>query len=293
MTEDMGSTVPRRQLGRTLKQLRTEAGVTLDGTADALECSRQKIWRIESGLGVVRGLDVKAMCALYDVRPDLVTALVGLASQTKAKGWWHAYGDAIPEWFELYVGLESAASRLRFFYDAMVPGMLQTRDYALAVYQHRLTMSEEERDRLVDVRLQRQSLLNRRLPSPPKVELIIHEAALLRIVGSRETMAAQLRHLLRVGARPNVSVRVLPLTVGLHYGAVAGTFVMLNFPLGNRNTSEPPVIYCESLTGALYLDRPSELAAYEAVWSGLNTLALDEGQSMHMIEKIAAEVHHG
>ncbi|MDW5324917.1 helix-turn-helix transcriptional regulator [Plantactinospora sp. KLBMP9567] len=293
MTEDMGSTVPRRQLGRTLKQLRTEAGVTLDGTADALECSRQKIWRIESGLGVVRGLDVKAMCALYDVRPDLVTALVGLASQTKAKGWWHAYGDAIPEWFELYVGLESASSRLRFFYDAMVPGMLQTREYALAVYQHQQMISQEELDRAVEVRLQRQSLLNRRLPSPPRVELIIHEAALLRIVGSRETMAAQLRHLLRVDARPNVSIRVLPLAIGLHHGAVAGTFVMLNFPAGNRNTPEPPVIYCESLTGALYLDRPSELAAYETVWSGLTALALDEGQSIHMIEKIAAEVHHG
>ncbi|MGX7672284.1 helix-turn-helix domain-containing protein [Plantactinospora sp. DSM 117369] len=293
MTEDMGSTVPRRQLGRTLKQLRTEAGVTLDATADALECSRQKIWRIESGLGVVRGLDVKAMCALYDVRPDLVTALVGLASQTKAKGWWHAYGDAIPEWFELYVGLESASSRLRFFYDAMVPGMLQTREYALAVYQHQQMISQEELDRAVEVRLQRQSLLNRRLPSPPRVELIIHEAALLRIVGSRETMAAQLRHLLRVDARPNVSIRVLPLAIGLHHGAVAGTFVMLNFPAGNRNTPEPPVIYCESLTGALYLDRPSELAAYETVWSGLTALALDEGQSIHMIEKIAAEVHHG
>ncbi|MEQ4301344.1 helix-turn-helix transcriptional regulator [Plantactinospora sp. B6F1] len=293
MTEDMGSTVPRRQLGRTLKQLRTEAGVTLDAAAEALECSRQKVWRIESGLGVVRSLDVQAMCALYDVRPDLVTALVGLASQTKAKGWWHAYGDAIPEWFELYVGLEAVASRLRFFYDAMVPGMLQTRDYALAVYQHRSTMSDEERDRLVEVRLQRQSLLTRRLPSAPGLELIIHEAALLRIVGSRETMAGQLRHLLDVGARPNVSIRVLPLAAGLHYGAVAGTFVMLNFPPGNRNTPEPPIVYCESLTGALYLDRPSELAAYESVWAGLTALALDEGQSRHMIEKIVGEVHHG
>ncbi|MGI5215583.1 helix-turn-helix domain-containing protein [Plantactinospora sp. CA-290183] len=293
MTEEMGSTVPRRQLGRTLRQLRTEAGVTLDAAADALECSRQKVWRIESGLGVVRSLDVKAMCALYDVNPELVTALVGLATQTRAKGWWHAYGDAIPEWFELYVGLEAAASRLRFFYDAMVPGLLQTRDYALAVYQHRSPMTEEERDRLVEVRLQRQSLLTRRLPSAPRLELIIHEAALLRIVGSRETMAAQLCHLLEVGARPNVSIRVLPLAAGLHYGAVAGTFVMLNFPPGNRSTPEPPIVYCESLTGALYLDRPNELAAYESVWAGLNTLALDEGQSRHMIEKIVGEVHHG
>ncbi|MDG4786725.1 DUF5753 domain-containing protein [Micromonospora sp. WMMD1102] len=253
----------------------------------------QKVWRIESGLGVVRSLDVKAMCTLYDVKPELVGALVGLATQTRAKGWWHAYGDAIPEWFELYVGLEAVASHQRRYDEALIPGLLQTRGYALAVYQHRLTRSDEERDRLVEIRLQRQSLLTRRLPPAPKLEVIIHEGALLRTVGSRETMAAQLNHLLVVGALPNVSIRVLPLAAGLHYGAVAGTFVMLSFPSGNRNTPEPPIVYCESLTGALYLDRPSELAAYETVWAGLTALALDEGQSRHMIGKIAAEVHHG
>ena len=163
-TEDMGSTVPRRQLGRMLRQLRTEAGVTLDGVAEALECSRQKVWRIESGLGSVRSLDVKAMCQLYDVTPELVAALVGLAGETKAKGWWHAYGDAIPEWFELYVGLEAAASRLRFFKDTLVPGLLQSRDYALGMYRiDQPEMSEEDRERAVEVRLQRQSSAH---PSP-------------------------------------------------------------------------------------------------------------------------------
>ncbi len=109
MAEDMGSTVPRRQLGRTLRDLRTEAGITLDAAAEALECSRQKVWRIESGLGSVRGVDVRAMCELYGARGDLTRALMAVAAETKAKGWWHAYGDAIPDWFELYVGLESAA----------------------------------------------------------------------------------------------------------------------------------------------------------------------------------------
>jgi transcriptional regulator with XRE-family HTH domain len=293
MAEDMGSTVPRRQLGRKLRQLRTEAGVTLDGAAEALECSRQKVWRIESGLGAVRSLDVKAMCQLYDAAPKLVTALVGLAGETKAKGWWHAYGDAIPEWFEMYVGLETAASHIRRYDEALIPGLLQTRDYALAVYDHRTEMPFQERDRLVEIRLQRQSLLTRRLPPAPKLEVVMHEAALLRIVGNRQTMSEQLRHLQQVSTLPNVSIRVLPLTTGLHPGAVAGTFVMLSFPPGNRATPEPPIIYSESLTGALYLDRPDEIAAYESVWAGLNRLALGEGQSRLMIEKIIGEVHHG
>ncbi|GAB3808717.1 helix-turn-helix domain-containing protein [Micromonospora zhanjiangensis] len=119
MAEDMGSTVPRRQLGRALKELRLEARITLDGAAEALQCSRQKVWRIETGLGVARAPDVRAMCDLYGATPELTTALTGLATETKAKGWWHSYGDAIPDWFELYVGLESAASHLRGYDESL------------------------------------------------------------------------------------------------------------------------------------------------------------------------------
>ncbi|WP_328339288.1 helix-turn-helix domain-containing protein [Micromonospora sp. NBC_00421] len=293
MAEDMGSTVPRRRLGRALRDLRTEAGITLDAAAEALECSRQKVWRIESGLGSARSVDVRAMCELYRAKNEPTRALVALAGETKAKGWWHAYGDAIPDWFELYVGLESAASHIRRYDEALIPGLFQTRGYALAVYQHRAEVTEDEREQLVQVRLQRQSLLTRRLPVAPRVEAVISEGALLRIVGDRPTMAEQLHHLLDVGERGRVSIRVLPLSVGLHRGVEAGTFVMLEFPLGNRATPDPPVVYSESWTGALYLDRPDEFAAYEKVWTSLDQLALDEGQSRHLINKIVTEVHHG
>jgi hypothetical protein len=154
-------------------------------------------------------------------------------------------------------------------------------------------VTEDERERLVEVRLQRQSLLTRRLPLAPRMEVVLSEAALLRIVGSPATIAEQLRHLLRVDGRPNVAIRVLPLSCGLHRGVEAGTFVMLEFPPGNRAIPEPPIIYCESWTGALYLDREEEFAAYEQVWASLDALALDEGQSRHLIGKIIGEVHHG
>ncbi|MFI7605864.1 helix-turn-helix domain-containing protein [Micromonospora sp. NPDC049366] len=293
MADDMGSTVPRRQLGRALRELRTEARMTLDGVAEALHCSRQKMWRIETGLGPVRALDVKAMCELYGATPDLAGALTALAAETKAKGWWHSYGDAIPDWFELYVGLESAASRLREYEDTLVPGLLQTRAYARGVYQHRSRITQDDRERLVEVRLQRQALLERRLPPAPQFEAILSEAVLLRVVGSPATMAEQLRHLLNVGAFPHVSIRVLPLSAGLHFGAVAGPFVMLDFPLRNRVEPDPSLIYSESLTGALYLDRKEELAIYEEVWASLTSLALDEQQSRQLINKIIGEVHHG
>ncbi|NBE81805.1 helix-turn-helix domain-containing protein [Micromonospora rubida] len=293
MAEDMGSTVPRRRLGRALRDLRNEAGITLDAAAEALECSRQKVWRIESGLGSARSVDVRAMCELYRAKAELTRALLALAGETRAKGWWHAYGDAIPEWFELYVGLESAACHLRFFNEAMVPGLLQRHGYALGVYQHRTEVSDEERERLVQVRLQRQALLKRRLPPPPRLDVLLSEAALLRTVGDPETMADQLRHLLVLADIATNSIRILPLAAGLHRGVEAGSFVMLNFPLGNRATPEPPVVYSESWTGALYLDRPEEFAAYEKVWESLDQLALDKGQSRNLINKIIGEVHHG
>ncbi|MBM0236530.1 helix-turn-helix domain-containing protein [Micromonospora sp. ATA32] len=293
MAEDIGSTVPRRQLGRALRELRTEARMTLDGAAKALECSRQKVWRIEAGLSAVRGLDVRAMCELYGATPELTGALTGLAGETRARGWWHSYGDTVPDWFELYVGLESAAGRLREHDDALVPGLLQTRGYASAVCQHRSGMTDDERERLVEVRLQRQALLRRRLPPPPRLDVMLSEAVLLRVVCGPATMAEQLRHLVELGRLPYVSIRVVPLTAGLHFGAVAGAFVLLDFPPGNRVEPEPSVVYSESLTGALYLDRKEELAAYGRIWASLDSLALDEGQSRRLITKISEEVHHG
>ncbi|PWU48062.1 transcriptional regulator [Micromonospora globispora] len=295
MAEDIGSTVPRRQLGRLLRQFRNEAGVTLDAAAEALEYSRQKIWRIGCGLGPVRVLDVKAMCDLYNVSPEMTEAMRGLAAETKSKGWWHAYGDAVPSWFELYVGLESAAAHLRQYEESLIPGLLQTREYALGLSRlDRPRATEEERERAVEVRLQRQGLLTRRLPKPPRLDAILSEAVLRRTVASHGVMVGQLTRLLEAVEFPNVSVRVLPFSAGAHSGAVAGSFVILDFPAnkGGRAEAEPSVAYSESLTGALYLDKPDELNSYRGVWSSLDALALDEAQSTDMIKKVIGEMRH-
>ncbi|MDO3702811.1 helix-turn-helix transcriptional regulator [Micromonospora sp. C28SCA-DRY-2] len=294
MAEEIGSTVPRRQLGRLLRQFRNEAGVTLDAAAEALEYSRQKIWRLECGMGPVRVLDVKAMCELYGVSPEMTEAMRGLAAETKSKGWWHAYGDAVPSWFELYVGLESAASRLRGFDESLIPGILQTKGYADALFRLGRILSDDERERAVQVRLQRQALLMRRLPAAPRLESVVSEAVLRRTVGGSAVMTSQLEHLLKLSELPNVSVRVLPLAAGPQPGAVAGTFMILDFPptKGGRAAPEPSIVYSESLTGALYLDKPDELTAYERVWRGLDALALGEAESKDMIKRITGEMRH-
>lgn len=295
MPDDIGSTVPRRQLGRLLRQYRTDAAVTLDAAAEALEYSRQKIWRIESGLGAVRVLDVKAMCELYGVPPETTEAMRDLAVETRSKGWWHGYTDAIPSWSELYVGLESAAAHVRAYDEALVPELLQTREYATVLARlDRPDAKESTRARTVEVRLRRQEQLRRRTPQPPRLTAILSEAALRRPVGDRGVLIRQLEHLLTTTETAGICVRVLPFTAGPHAGAVAGSFTVLDFPGdgSGRTGPEPSIVYRESLTGALYLDKPDEVAAYETAWRSLDSLALDGAETRQMVKRFVGELRH-
>ncbi|GGL91339.1 helix-turn-helix domain-containing protein [Micromonospora yangpuensis] len=288
-----GSSVPRRQLGRLLTKLREDAQVTIESAADELDCSRQKIWRIERGLTAARGPDVRVLCELYRANQEQAAVLLGLTELSKAEGWWHAYGRSIPIWFSLYIGLENVARQVRYYNAELVPGILQTPGYATALFLHnRPELSEEERKKIVSLRIQRQGLLARRLPPAPDLTVVLSEAVLRRPVPGRPVMAEQLRHLLAVGERSNITVRVLPLAAGPPLAAEAGTFVLLDFPTNAvGNPSEPPTVYVEGLTGALYLDQPEEIIAYERVWSGLESLALDERQSMELIDAILGECY--
>ncbi|WBB79568.1 helix-turn-helix transcriptional regulator [Micromonospora sp. WMMD882] len=294
MTEETsGSTVPRRQLGRLLTELREEAHVTLDTVAEALDCSRQKLWRIEKGLVPIRAVDARAMCDLYQVSDDMRAIVAGLAKETRAKGWWHSYGDVVPSWFSLYVGLESSASMLRRYDAELIPGLFQTREYAAELFRRKNPhLSAAEREKMVEVRLHRQHVLVRRLPAAPALRVVLSEAVLRRGIPDRLAMVGQLRHLLSVAALPNVSVRVLPFSAGPPLASETGSFVLLDFPrpLG-RAATEPTTVYLENITGALYLDRPTEVAAYEHVWRDLETLAPDEAESARLITSIIEEHH--
>lgn len=290
MPTEPGSSVPRRQLGRHLRILREEARFTVKLAAQQLEWSTPKIWRIEGGATSLRALDVEAMCRLYGASEKTTRALMGLARESNAKGWWHAYGDAIPAWFELYVSLESAASSLRQYEPELIPGLLQTAAYATEVFElHHPDMPPEEVSRGVAVRMERQKLLTQ--PSAPQLVAVLSEAALRRPLRDRAAMIEQFRHLLRAGRLPNVSIRVLPLRAGLHRGAFAGgSFTILDFPdLGLARGAEPTTVYSDGLTGALYLDKPDEIAAYEKVWASIVAAAFDETQSMRLIAAIAKE----
>lgn len=288
---EQDSTVPRRQLGRHLRELRARCGVSVKAASDHLDCSVQKIWRIERGAGAVRVTDVRELCDYYGADEAMTDVLVGLARQTRAKGWWQSYGDAVPEWFELYVSLEAAATRLRTFSAALVHGLLQAPAYMDSLFEaDRPEMSEADRRERVAIKTERRGLLTRHFPPPPRLEVIIWEPVLRCPTDTPGALDQQLFHLLQAQQLPNVSIRVLPLSAGPHRASVTGEFTILDFPAEGAYP-EPTTVYLESRTGALYLDRPREAQIYDGIWAGLATKALSEEESSKLITSIMRELN--
>ncbi|MFB7634473.1 helix-turn-helix domain-containing protein [Streptomyces sp. NPDC056149] len=295
MTEGpTGSTVPRRQLGRNLRDLRNRARLTVRAAAKKLEWSEAKMWRIETGQTPLRSLDVQAMCMVYGAPADLTEALMGLAKETKARGWWHAYGDVIPEGFDVYVGLEEAASSLSTYESDLVPGLLQTVGYASEITRtHIRGISEGDLDGRVRLRMERQALLTR--PTDPvALRVVLNESVVLRPIGGPEVMVEQLAHLVYMSELPNVEIRMVPLAVGMHAGVVSGPFLILRFPANaDGSESEPPTVYADGYTGGLYLDKPKEVEQYDAAFQKIWDVALDEQASRRLIAEVAGRHENG
>ncbi|WP_229399353.1 helix-turn-helix domain-containing protein [Micromonospora okii] len=288
--DDPGSTVPRRQLGRYLRELRENAYVTVTAAAKELEWSAPRIWRYETGQVPMHPNDVEAMCRLYGASRETTDSLRALARETKAHGWWHSYGEAIKDWFKLYVGLEAAATHIRHHEVNLVPGLLQTVEYMTEVIATDCPqLSEAERKAKVEVRLRRQRLLVRAVPRAPQLDVILYEAVLRRPLRDRAAMARQLDALIVTGEQHNISVRVLPLEAGLFRWCQAGTFTMLDFPTDVREP-EPTTIYMDGPCGAVYLDKPHEIETYEDAWRSLTERALSGAESRELIKSIAKEM---
>jgi hypothetical protein len=292
MTEGTtGSTVPRRQLGRYLRDLRNRSRLTVRTAAAQLEWSETKIWRIETGQTALRSLDVETMCRVYGAPTDATEALTALAKESKARGWWHAYADTISDDFHVYFGLEAAATHFSWYQCELIPGLLQTEDYARTVFRiDNAGVDDREIERRIDLRMARQAVLTR-ITATPTFDFVLNEAVLRRPVGGTAVMVRQLERLVDANDLPNVSIRVVPFSVGLHHGAVAGPFVILRFPVNsNGQESEPPTVYAENLTGAVYLDKPNEIERYAKAFANMCTVALDETASSELISQAATEL---
>lgn len=289
-----GSTVARRQLGRLLREARLEARLTVKAASVALEWGETKTWKIETGQASLRTHDVEAICRVYGVPPERTAVLADLAKQTKQEGWWQDRGPAaVSPTFDLYIGLEGAASELNVYASELVPGLLQTPDYARALIasgRHGADPAVVERS--VELRMARQRLLTR-VTAAPTLVVVLSEAVLRRPVGGRQVMAAQLARLIEVSGLPNVTMHVVPFSFGLHPGLISGPFVILRFPsaVEGRDT-EPPVVYVDGYTGCLYLDKPHEIEQYDAAFADmLHTIDNDTARSAGFLREAARELH--
>ncbi|WP_036527202.1 helix-turn-helix transcriptional regulator [Nocardia sp. CNY236] len=289
--ETVGSALIRRHIGRRFADLRTKAGLSQQQAADRFQRGRTTIVRMEDGDPAVRfrESDVVTMLDTYRASTEDRVLLLALTAETRngnKKGWWHDYTESgLPEWFSLYVLLEDSAASIRKYESELVPGLLQTERYAeISASTPSGYLDTGEIRRRVEVRMERQNLLAR--PHAPKLDFILNEAVIRRPVGDAEVRAEQLRHLLAMAGRPGITVRILPYSAGFHGGMAASAFNLLGFPAGPHGEPlEPPLAYVETLTGAMYLNKPDEVAAYELVWRDLKKKALSVATSREVIEE--------
>jgi Domain of unknown function (DUF5753)/Helix-turn-helix domain len=279
--EVQGPTVPRMLVGIQLHRFREAAAVTPDQAAYEIRASRSKISRMENGLVRFKERDVTDLLTLYGITDEQTrSTLVALTRQANTPGWWSKYGDIMADWFEAYLGLETAASVIRTFELQFVHGLFQTEDYARAVTMLGHTSAPaDEIERRVSLRLNRQDLLNG--PDPPQVWTVIDEGALRRPVGGSAVMRAQLDHLVEVSGLRHVTIQVVPFSRGGH-AAAGGSFTVLRF----GEPEVPDVVYIEQLTSALYLDKHEDVDHYMEVMNHLSTEALTPADSARFVAGI-------
>ncbi|MDX6356026.1 MAG: hypothetical protein QOF98_2929 [Streptomyces sp.] len=246
---------------------------------------QSKVSRIETGRSSVRVEDVTVLLDVYAVRDRALRDLLGtLAEGGHQRGWWHEFRDVLPVEYRDFISLETGAGRARSMENSVVPGLLQTSDYALALTREVMPrLDRREVEALVDVRVARQAVLHQ----DPPLELwaVLDEAVLRRSVGGREVMAGQLRKLEQSVELPQIRLQVLPFAAGAHMG-LTNSFVIFSFPaIGDLD-----VVVVDHLTSTLYVDRKEDIAAYAAAFARLRARALPEEESAAMIAGIRAEM---
>lgn len=274
-----GPMVPARRLGRELKRLREAAGKTQVEVGQYVGTPSTTISKIETGDRNAPIPHLKLMLQLYQVDPAHSETLIRLAEQAREPGWWAAHSDDVPNWFTEYVRLESEAREVWTFEGGYFPGLLQTRSYTEAITVAANTAeTSESAQGFARVRTTRQQRLSGE--APMVLRAVIDEAVLHRAVGGPEVMREQLTRIREAMSQPNITVQVLPFSVGVHPG-LTGSFTVLRFPERSMN-----MVYVEQRGGAFYLDRPRDIDIHEAVFEELSALALSEDDTASLLSEM-------
>ncbi|BCB80892.1 helix-turn-helix transcriptional regulator [Phytohabitans flavus] len=279
MPRPIGPTIPRWQLGEQLSRLRDRARVSQRQIAERLGCSVSKIQKVEAGeVGVVKA-ELEAMLSAYNLTDEQMREeLFELQRLGKQRGWWSRFG-AVPTPFATFLGLESAATRIKVFEPMVVHGLLQTEDYARAIAGTvSLTSDQEQRERQVRIRMQRQEMVF--AEDPPEISVILDEAVLHRQIGGPQVMCTQLKHLLE--PPPSVTVQVVPFESGGYPGTL-GAMTIFEF----EEHMHTPVVYVEGQAGNLYLEREDDLRRCSVAYNHMSASALSRQESHDRIAAVA------
>lgn len=281
MSRRFSPTVRRRRLASELRRLRETAGLTLEQAARHIDSSHSRLSRIETGQSGIRPPDLKALLDAYQVPAEAQVALVALAREARQRGWWRGYGDAVPDWFEVYVGLESEAAGLAVYESQFVHGLFQTEAYARAVYRTAVNpLAADEVDRRVRLRMDRQLLVTEQ---GLRLRAVLDEAVLRRAIGGSSVLRDQLSRLLEIAELPNVSLQVLPFSAG---ACVLGPFTIIDF----ADPADDAVIFVENQAGGIYLEKPSEVRDCTLKFDYLRAEACDTKLSIKMIKELVKEM---
>ncbi|GAA4054171.1 helix-turn-helix transcriptional regulator [Streptomyces shaanxiensis] len=286
-----GPAVRRRKLGAELRALRTSAGLTSGEAARLVGWHQSKVSRIETGASGVKPADVRLLLDAYGVRDtqlrELLLVLAGSDEGGDRHHWWHAYRGVLPPTYRDFISLESQASAMRTLETSVVPGLLQTPEYARAVTRAAVSgladepgAADERLDALVAVRLARQDVLH--ADPPLQLSAVLDEAVLHREIGGPEVMARQLGQLVVAARLPQVRLQILPFKAGEHIG-ITGPFVIFSF----SSTSDLDVVVLDHLTSSLYLERKEDLRAYTEAFNALRIHALSPEESLDYIAALA------
>jgi hypothetical protein len=274
-------TARRRRLSIELKKLRERSGLTCAQVGAALDWSGSKVNRMETGSGRVQPSDMDALCRFYGTGEEMREFLMSLARQAKVRGWWQVHGAGVPEWFNIYIGLEGDASAVRQYQSEIVPGLMQTEAYARELHSSVGRASAEAVEHAVRVRLERQAMLTR--PDAPEAWFVVHECALRNVVGDRSLMREQLERLLETAELPPVTIQILPFDSGTY--PMTGSFTMLGFP----SPEDPDLVYRDGITDAVYLEGEHHVREYTRAFDNQRAAALSPSRSVQLIKSVVKE----
>jgi transcriptional regulator with XRE-family HTH domain len=280
MPQPHSPTVRGRRLARELRELREHAALLPEQAAKRLGWSRQKVMRVEKAQSKLSTHDLTAILDLYGVSSPQREALVQLSKDAWKRGWWTAYRDVFAGTF---LALEDEASQIRSWEPQLIPGLLQTPDYARSVIQAIRGEDAPNLDRRIAARMARRALLSR--SDAPQLHMVVDEGALRRLHGGPQIMRTQLESLTSDAERPNVMLQLVPFTAGSHPG-LDGSFVILTFEPG----VDPDIAYIEGPGGDLYLEAEGEVAQRRLAFNRLVDMALSPEKSVTLIKRIAEEI---